>query len=237
MGLDPGESARACLLAARLADRSSRRPARRLLTTLLLHVGCTAWGPRGGCLTSAVTRSPQAVALLEGFEGRAPLSMAIRVANCEVAALTARRIGLGRGGRAGARRLVRVVGTAAAAAVRPRRRRHCLPSVLPAWRPTPPSSTGSAAAELALKTVAENLRRRRSGRGGEEAPRRARSLLARLRTPTRFRCGAPCRARGAGGAATGSTPCWRAFAEAVDLKTPAITASKAGVAELAGRWR
>ena len=44
MGLDPGEAARACLLAMRLADEvGAPDPADVFYTTLLQHLGCTAY--------------------------------------------------------------------------------------------------------------------------------------------------------------------------------------------------
>ena len=129
MGLEPGESARAALIATRLAEYLDAPDQRAVYyTSLLQHVGCTAYAHeaaallggdeiavKGAAVRTDFTR-PREV-LLEYLPNLAPGAGALtrlRVAgvaaarsrqitdgytraNCEVAALTARRVGLGEG--------------------------------------------------------------------------------------------------------------------------------------------
>jgi HD-GYP domain-containing protein (c-di-GMP phosphodiesterase class II) len=127
MGLEPGESARACLIASRLAEELGvEEPSDVYYVTLLQHAGCTGYaheaaGFYGGdeiAAKAAAVRTnfnrpsevvgsylmrlaPEAglftrlrvAAVAAGRAGR--ITRGFTVANCEVAALTARRVGLG----------------------------------------------------------------------------------------------------------------------------------------------
>jgi putative nucleotidyltransferase with HDIG domain len=129
MGLEPGESARACLIAGRLADALGvPDPSAVYYTTLLQHVGCTAYAHEAAALLGgdeiAVKRAavrtdfdrPREVltSYLPALAPDASVLARLRAAgvaathsrqivegysraNCEVAALTARRVGLGEG--------------------------------------------------------------------------------------------------------------------------------------------
>ena len=129
MGLDPGESARACLIATRLADElDAPDPSAVYYTTLLQHVGCTAYAHEAAALLggdeiavkSAALRTdfnrpreiltgylphlaPEAGALARLRAAGVAATRSKQIvdgysrANCEVAALTARQVGLGEG--------------------------------------------------------------------------------------------------------------------------------------------
>jgi HD-GYP domain-containing protein (c-di-GMP phosphodiesterase class II) len=129
MGLEPGESARATLIATRLADHVGAPDPRSVYyTTLLQHVGCTAYAHeaasllggdeiavKGAAVRTDFTRPREVVLgylphLAPGTGALTRLKAAgvaaarakqitdgYTRANCEVAALTARRVGLGEG--------------------------------------------------------------------------------------------------------------------------------------------
>ncbi len=133
MGLEPGEAARAAVLAARLAaDLGIDGPSDVYYTTLLQHIGCTAYAHEAAAMLggdeiavkSAATRTdfgrPRDVLVvyLPNLAPQAGLLTRLRAAgvaatrsgrivagysraNCEVAALTSRRLGLGAGVEAG----------------------------------------------------------------------------------------------------------------------------------------
>src|SRR5690348_2044732 len=129
MGLEAGESARATVLAARLAEELAAPDASdAYYVTLLQHVGCTAYAHEAAAMLGGDEIAVKAAAVRTDF-GRprdvlveylanlapgAPLPVRLRAigtavahsrritagyttANCEVAALTAHRVGLGRG--------------------------------------------------------------------------------------------------------------------------------------------
>jgi HD-GYP domain-containing protein (c-di-GMP phosphodiesterase class II) len=129
MGLDPGESARACLIASRLADDLDAPDLPAVYyTTLLQHVGCTAYAHEAAALLGGDEIAVKSAALRTDFDRpreiltgylphlapEAGVVMRLRAAgvaatrskqivdgysraNCEVAALTARQVGLGVG--------------------------------------------------------------------------------------------------------------------------------------------
>jgi HD-GYP domain-containing protein (c-di-GMP phosphodiesterase class II) len=129
MGLEPGESARACLIATRLADDiGAPDPCAVYYTSLLQHVGCTAYAHEAAALLGGDEIAVKSAAIRTDFTRprevlfdylphlapgagvltrlRAAGVAATRSkqitdgysrANCEVAALTARRVGLGEG--------------------------------------------------------------------------------------------------------------------------------------------
>ncbi|HEY7257838.1 MAG TPA: HD domain-containing phosphohydrolase [Gaiellales bacterium] len=133
MGLEPGEAARATVLAARLAaDIGLAAPADAYYTTLLQHIGCTAYAHEAAAMLggdeiavkSAAVRtdfgSPREIftVYLPNLAPHAGLFTRLRAAgvaatrsgrivagysraNCEVAAMTGRRLGLGGGVEAG----------------------------------------------------------------------------------------------------------------------------------------
>jgi HD-GYP domain-containing protein (c-di-GMP phosphodiesterase class II) len=133
MGLEPGEAARAAVLAARLAaDLGLADPADIYYTTLLQHIGCTAYAHEAAAMLggdeiavkAAAVRTDVArprdvlVLYLPNLAPQAGLLTRLRAAgvaatrsgrivagysraNCEVAALTGRRLGLGAGVEAG----------------------------------------------------------------------------------------------------------------------------------------
>jgi putative nucleotidyltransferase with HDIG domain len=101
MGLEPGEAGRAALVAIELAAAlDADDPSAVYYTTLLQHIGCTAYAHEAAAMFGgdeiAVKRAavhgagptgPEAAALVRGYSA----------ANCEVAARTAERVGLGPG--------------------------------------------------------------------------------------------------------------------------------------------
>jgi putative nucleotidyltransferase with HDIG domain len=129
MGLDPGESARACVIGSRLADElGAPDPSAVYYTTLLQHVGCTAYAHEAAALLGGDEIAVKRAAVRTDFSrprevltgylphlapGAGPLgrlraagvaatrskqiTAGYTLANCEVAALTARRVGLGEG--------------------------------------------------------------------------------------------------------------------------------------------
>jgi HD-GYP domain-containing protein (c-di-GMP phosphodiesterase class II) len=129
MGLEPGESARACLIAARLADElDAPEPSDVYYTTLLQHAGCTGYAHEAATLLGGDELAVKAAAVrtdfgkpaevlrgyLPALAPDAPALTRLRAAavaagrarqitdgytraNCEVAARTARRVGLGEG--------------------------------------------------------------------------------------------------------------------------------------------
>src|SRR5436190_11665507 len=133
MGLEPGEAARAALLAAGMAaDLGLAAPADVYYTTLLQHIGCTAYAHEAAAMLggdeiavkSAAVRTdfgrPREVftVYLPNLAPHAGLVTRLRTAgvaatrsgrivagysraNCEVAAMTGRRLGLGDGVEAG----------------------------------------------------------------------------------------------------------------------------------------
>jgi HD-GYP domain-containing protein (c-di-GMP phosphodiesterase class II) len=105
MGLEPGEAARACLIAARLAAALGvPEPSDVYYTTLLQHVGCTAYAHEAARRFGGDEIAVKAAALrADPAAGDAAVAAAYSRANCEVAAMTARRVGLGAGVQAGLR--------------------------------------------------------------------------------------------------------------------------------------
>ena len=133
MGLEPGEAARAAVIAARLAeDTGAGEPSDVYYTTLLQHIGCTAYAHEAAAMLggdelavkSAAMRTDFAhprdvlVVYLPHLAPQAGMLTRLRAAgvaaarsrqivagysraNCEVAALTGRRLGLGAGVEAG----------------------------------------------------------------------------------------------------------------------------------------
>jgi putative nucleotidyltransferase with HDIG domain len=129
MGLEPGESARACVIASRLADElDAPDPSSVYYTTLLQHVGCTAYAHEAAALLGGDEIAVKSAAVRTDFSrpseiltGYLPhlapdagplgrlraagvaathakqITAGYTLANCEVAALTARRVGLGEG--------------------------------------------------------------------------------------------------------------------------------------------
>src|SRR5919201_2657032 len=129
MGLEPGESARACLIAVRLADELGvDEPSDVYYTTLLQHTGCTGYAHEAAGMLGGDEIAVKAAAVRTDFNrprevlgsylpALAPASSALTrlrvaavaagrsrlitrgytTANCEVAAQTARRVGLGAG--------------------------------------------------------------------------------------------------------------------------------------------
>jgi putative nucleotidyltransferase with HDIG domain len=129
MGLEPGEAARSCVIAVRLADAlDAPEPSDLYYTTLLQHIGCTAYAHEAAAMLGGDELAAKAAAVRTDFTrprdivtsylpNLAPSAGALtrlRVAgvaaarakqitagfsraNCEVAALTARRVGLGPG--------------------------------------------------------------------------------------------------------------------------------------------
>ena len=129
MGLEPGESARACLIATRLADElGAPEPSDVYYTTLLQHAGCTGYAHEAAALLGGDELAVKAAAVrtdfgkpaevlrgyLPALAPDAPALTRLRAAavaagrarqitdgytraNCEVAARTARRVGLGEG--------------------------------------------------------------------------------------------------------------------------------------------
>jgi putative nucleotidyltransferase with HDIG domain len=137
MGLEPGESARACLIASRLADELGvDEPSDVYYTTLLQHAGCTAYAHEAAGFYGGDEIAAKAAAVRTNFSrpseifgsylmrlapgasvftrirvaavamGRAgQITRGYTAANCEVAALTARRVGLGPGVERGLREI------------------------------------------------------------------------------------------------------------------------------------
>jgi putative nucleotidyltransferase with HDIG domain len=137
MGLEPGESARACLIAARLADELGvDEPCDVYYTTLLQHAGCTGYAHEAAAFYGGDEIAAKAAAVRTNFSrpsevvgtylmGLAPdasvftrlrvaavaagraghITRGFTRANCEVAALTARRVGLGPGVERGLREI------------------------------------------------------------------------------------------------------------------------------------
>src|SRR5689334_13923739 len=137
MGLEPGESARACLIAARLAEEiGADEPSDVYYVTLLQHAGCTAYAHEAAAFYGGDEIAAKAAAVRTNFNrpsevvgsyllrlapdagvltrlrvaavaaGRAgQITRGFTVANCEVAALTARRVGLGPGVEGGLREI------------------------------------------------------------------------------------------------------------------------------------
>ncbi len=129
MGLEPSESARACLIAVRLADElAADDPSDVYYTTLLQHAGCTAYAHEAAALLGGDEIAVKAAAVRTDFSrprevlgsylpslapaagpftrlrvaavaaGRSrQITRGYTTANCEVAAQTARRVGLGPG--------------------------------------------------------------------------------------------------------------------------------------------
>jgi HD-GYP domain-containing protein (c-di-GMP phosphodiesterase class II) len=129
MGLEPGEAARSCVIATRLADAlGAPEPSDVYYTTLLQHIGCTAYAHEAAALLGGDELAVKAAAVRTDFTDPrdvlvsylprlAPAAGALtrlraagvaatrakRItagysrANCEVAAITARRVGLGPG--------------------------------------------------------------------------------------------------------------------------------------------
>lgn len=129
MGLEPGEAARATVIAARLArEVGGADPAEVYFTTLLQHVGCTAYAHEAASLLGGDEIAVKAAAMrtdfarihdvllvyLPNLAPHASILARLRAAgvaatrakrithgyaeaNCEAAALTARRLGLGPG--------------------------------------------------------------------------------------------------------------------------------------------
>jgi HD-GYP domain-containing protein (c-di-GMP phosphodiesterase class II) len=128
MGLEPGEAARAALVAVELASAVGADPSDAYYTTLLQHIGCTAYAHEAAMLLGGDEIAVKRVALrtdfanpgevlrvyLPGLAPAASLLTQVRAAataamhgssivqaysraNCEVAARTAERVGLGGG--------------------------------------------------------------------------------------------------------------------------------------------
>ena len=102
MGLSPGEAGRAAILAMELADLAAADdPSDVYYTTLMQHVGCTGYAHEAAAMLggdeiavkSAALRATPAPA--SGFARQ--VQEGYSRANCEVAAMTAQRLGLGEG--------------------------------------------------------------------------------------------------------------------------------------------
>jgi HD-GYP domain-containing protein (c-di-GMP phosphodiesterase class II) len=100
MGLDPGQAARAALLATELAAAAdAEEPQHVYYTALLQHVGCTAYAHEAGRLFGGDEIAVKRAAVhLESADGQdRGLVEGYSRANCEVAARMAERVGLGPG--------------------------------------------------------------------------------------------------------------------------------------------
>src|SRR5919201_6232277 len=129
MGFEPGESARACVIAARLASELDvNEPSDVYYVTLLQHAGCTAYAHEAASLLGGDEIAVKSAAVRTDFSrprevlgsylpslapsagaltrlrvaavaaGRSrQITLGYTTANCEVAAHTARRVGLGAG--------------------------------------------------------------------------------------------------------------------------------------------
>jgi len=266
MGLEPGEAARATLIAMQLADALQVADAPDVYyTALLQHVGRTAYAHEaaallGGdeiALKSAALRTdfdrPAEVLLvyLRNLAPHAGLGRRLRAAgvaatragaitagyaraNCEVAAMTARRLGLG----AGVVRSVDAVFERVDGKGAPRRlRRDAIPV------PARIAQVAVCAAlfdrlggpDLAVQTI-----RRRAGTSLDADVAaafcdRAQAMLAELQAQDVVRAALaaePGPARAVGEDAIDGV--CRAFGDAVDLKSPYHHGHAAGVASLAG---
>lgn len=265
MGLDPGESARACLLAMLLADElGAPEPADVYYTTLLAHLGCTAYAHEAAAQLGGDEIAVKAAALRTDFTRPADIlrtylprlapdaAPAVRAraagtamlrarsitdgyrrANCEVAEMTARRVGLGDG----------VAGGLAAIFEQPDGRGGPhglrgdaipLPTRIAQVAATASLFCGIGGPDLALETV-----RRRAGAAldaavAERFCREGRALLARLDAAdvvTAVLDAEPPPAAGARGAAIDRL--CAAFADVVDLKSPYFHGHGARTAQLA----
>jgi putative nucleotidyltransferase with HDIG domain len=104
MGLEPGAAGRATLVAMRLAEAvGADEPGDVYYTTLLQHVGCTAFAHEAAALAGGDEIALKRAALDADTVAAYPRAMVdgYSRANCEVAARTAERIGLGAGVAAG----------------------------------------------------------------------------------------------------------------------------------------
>lgn len=267
MGSHPGEAARACLLAMALAeDLGVAEPADVYYTTLLQHMGCTAYAHEAATQLGGDDIAVKAAALRTDFRRPADVllgylpslapdaALGVRVraagtamarsrsitagymtANCEVAELTARRLGLGEGvarglaaifeqpdGQGGPRRLrgdeipvaSRIAQVSAIAAL----------------------YGGSGGADAAVATI----RRRAAGRVDAAVAdafcRRAGDLLARLEETDVVTAALEAEPQPAAGVrGDGVDRICAAFADLVDLKSPFFHGHAAATAELAAQ--
>jgi HD-GYP domain-containing protein (c-di-GMP phosphodiesterase class II) len=214
MGLEPGSSGRAALVAMRLAEAvDADAPGDIYYTTLLQHVGCTGFAHEAGgdeiALKRAALDADTAAVhprwLVDGYSR----------ANCEVAARTAERVGLGAGVTEGLTDIYEQWDGDGG----PRRLRGEAIAL--------PARIAQVAATAALHGL-EGVRRRA---GGALDPAVAASL-----TEAMLADGDPVAAEPAPLATvsdSGLEAVCRAFGEAVDLKTPFHHGHATGVAALA----
>jgi HD-GYP domain-containing protein (c-di-GMP phosphodiesterase class II) len=100
MGLEPGASGRAALVALRLAEAvGAEEPGDVYYTALLQHIGCTAYAHEAAALAGGDEITLKRAALDADTAAVHPRAMVdgYTRANCEVAARTAERCGLGTG--------------------------------------------------------------------------------------------------------------------------------------------
>jgi HD-GYP domain-containing protein (c-di-GMP phosphodiesterase class II) len=265
MGLEPGESARACLIATRLAaEVGAPEPSDVYYTTLLQHAGCTGYAHEAAALLggdeiavkSAAVRTDfgKPAEILRGYlpalaPGAPPLAR-LRVAavaagrarhitegytraNCEVAARTAARVGLGPGVE---RALIEIyetwdgkggpAGLSGEAIALPAR----------------VAQVGGAAAlfdhiggpEVALDAVAQRAGRSLDPQLAEAFRRCARELLGELAAADVVQAAVESEPEPVVRISEhGLDAVCRAFGDAVDLKSPLHLGHSAGVAELA----
>jgi HD-GYP domain-containing protein (c-di-GMP phosphodiesterase class II) len=265
MGLEPGEAARACILATRLADAlDAPAPADVYYTTLLQHLGCTAYAHEAAALLGGDEIAVKSAALRTDFRdprdvvrtyllGLAPdagLGTRLRAAgvavarsrsitagyaraNCEVAAMTARRVGLGEGVAAGLGAIFEQVDGKGAPAGLPG---DAIPLAARIAQVASVASLfdGLGGPDTAIATV-----RRRAGAAldptvADAFCRAGPELLAELATVDVAEAAVACEpAPAAGVRGDAIDAVCAAFGDAVDLKAPFLHGHAAAVAELA----
>jgi putative nucleotidyltransferase with HDIG domain len=265
MGLEPGESARACVIAARLAEAlDAPDPADVYYTTLLQHAGCTAYAHEAAAMLGGDEIAVKSAAVRTNFADprdvvlhylprlapgagvfarlRAAGVAATRAtqitngysrANCDVAALTARRVGLGAGVQAGLNQLFEWWNGKGS------------PARLEGEEIALPARIAQVAANAALferlggTELAVETTRRRAGKSldpaiARELCGRAGALLGELADVDALEAAVDAEPAPA---VTVPEPTLdevcRAFGEAVDLKSPYHHGHSVGVAELA----
>jgi putative nucleotidyltransferase with HDIG domain len=223
MGVEPGEAARATLVAIALAEAAGvDEPADVYYTTLLQHVGCTAYAHEAAALAGGDEIALKRAALEADTAAAHPRAMVegYSRANCEVAARTAERLGLGAGVAAGLTDVYEQWDGAGG------------PRGLRGEAIALPARIAQVASVAALHGVAAVRRRAGGALDPALAERVTDAMLRDVDDPPAAVVAAEPEPF-AGVSELGLEAVCRAFGEAVDLKTPLHHGHSTGVADLA----
>jgi HD-GYP domain-containing protein (c-di-GMP phosphodiesterase class II) len=223
MGVEPGEAARATLVAMALAETVGvDAPADVYYTTLLQHVGCTAYAHEAAALAGGDEIALKRIALDADTAAAHPRTMVegYSRANCEVAARTAERLGLGAGVAAGLTDVYEQWDGAGG------------PRGLRGEAIALPARIAQVASVAALHGVATVRRRAGGALDPALAERLTETMLRHADDPPAAVVEAEPEPF-AGVSEPGLDAVCRAFGEAVDLKTPLHHGHSTGVADLA----